>query len=274
MPILPQTIQVADKQTSLIEYKSVPVMTTEQMAEFYGTDSNNIKVNHSRNAARFTQGKHYFKVEGSDLRDFKDWVTESNSVQIGKNASSIILWTEKGAARHAKILDTDQAWDVFEQLEEVYFSVKEKSHLPALPNFADPAEAAIAWANEYKAKQLAEKQVAVLAPKARALDTIADTSQTYCLRECAKTIGIKESDLIDLLLLKKWIYREPSSNPKKKGKLQPYAQYVTCGVFINRASPVMADSFGVERVHLNMQVTAFGLTRITGLVNKNKGVEA
>jgi hypothetical protein len=155
MPILAQTIQVADKQTSLIQYKSVPVMTTEQMAEFYGTDSNNIKVNHSRNAARFTQGKHYFKVEGSDLRDFKDRVTESNSVQIGKNASSIILWTEKGAARHAKILDTDQAWDVYEQLEEVYFAVKEKSHFPALPNFADPAEAAIAWANEYKAKQQA-----------------------------------------------------------------------------------------------------------------------
>lgn len=155
MPILAQTIQVADKQTSLIQYKSVPVMTTEQMAEFYGTDSNNIKVNHSRNSSRFVQGKHYFKVEGVDLKDFKNWVTESNSVQIGKNASSIILWTEKGAARHAKILDTDQAWDVFEQLEEVYFAVKEKSHFPALPNFADPAEAAIAWANEYKAKQLA-----------------------------------------------------------------------------------------------------------------------
>ena len=155
MPILAQTIQVADKQTSLIQYKAVPVMTTEQMAEFYGTDSNNIKVNHSRNSSRFVQGKHYFKVEGVDLKDFKNWVTESNSVQIGKNASSIILWTEKGAARHAKILDTDQAWDVFEQLEEVYFAVKEKSHFPALPNFADPAEAAIAWANEYKAKQLA-----------------------------------------------------------------------------------------------------------------------
>lgn len=113
-------------------------------------------------------------------------------------------------------------------------------------------------------------ELAIAAPKAQALDTIADTSQTYCLRECAKTIGIKESELIDLLLLKKWIYREPSSSPKKNGKLQPYAQYVTCGVFINRASPVMADGFGVERVHLNMQVTAFGLTRIAGLVNKNK----
>ena len=164
----------------------------------------------------------------------------------------------------------------FEGNLENWRAMEEALKKPAitLPDFTDPAEAAMAWAEQYKAKQLAEKQVAVLAPKAQALDTIADTSQTYCLRECAKTIGIKESDLIDLLLLKKWIYREPSSNPKKKGKLQPYAQYVTCGVFINRASPVMADSFGVERVHLNMQVTAFGLTRITGLVNKNRVVTA
>nr|WP_257218145.1 phage antirepressor KilAC domain-containing protein [Acinetobacter sp. YH12238] len=138
----------------------------------------------------------------------------------------------------------------------------------------DPIKRAEKWIEEAKQKQAVVRQLELAAPKAQALDTIANTSQTYCLRECAKTIGIKESDLIDLLLLKKWVYREPSSNPQKKGKLQPYAQYVTCGVFINRASPVMADSFGVERVHLNMQVTAFGLTRITGLVNKNKVVAA
>lgn len=157
MPILPQTIQVADKQTSLIQYKSVPVMTTEQMADFYGTDSVNIRKNYTRNAERFIDGKHFFKISGQELKDFaSDFEVLTNSnMEISSKARTLTLWTEKGAARHAKILDTDQAWDVFEQLEEVYFAVKEKSHLPALPNFADPAEAAIAWANEYKAKQLA-----------------------------------------------------------------------------------------------------------------------
>ncbi|MDR8143073.1 hypothetical protein XC08_22250, partial [Acinetobacter baumannii] len=33
--------------------------------------------------------------------------------------------TERGAARHAKMLDTDQAWEVFEQLEDCYFVRKE-----------------------------------------------------------------------------------------------------------------------------------------------------
>ena len=156
MPILTQTIQVADKQTSLIQYKSVPVMTTEQMAEFYGTDQVRIRQNYDRNNKRFSEGKHFFKIEGDDLRELKNSL--SSLKILSPNTRSLTLWTEKGAARHAKILDTDQAWDIFEQLEEVYFSVKEKSHLPVLPNFADPAEAAIAWANQYKATQAAQER--------------------------------------------------------------------------------------------------------------------
>ncbi|EID3015364.1 hypothetical protein LB105_005370, partial [Salmonella enterica] len=38
---------------------------------------------------------------------------------------SLILWTERGAARHAKMLETDQAWEVFEKLEDCYFSQKQ-----------------------------------------------------------------------------------------------------------------------------------------------------
>lgn len=132
-----------------------------------------------------------------------------------------------------------------------------------LPDFTNPAEAARAWAEQFEAKQLAEKQIAVLAPKAEALETIADTSNTYCLRECAKTIGIKESELIQLLINKKWIYRDSDR------KLQPHAQYVLNKVFTNRTSPVIVNrNDGKERVFLHMRVTAFGLTRITGLVNK------
>ena len=107
------------------------------------------------------------------------------------------------------------------------------------------------------------QQVAVLTPKAHALDVIADTTNTYCIRECAKTIGIKESELIHLLIDKKWVYRDASK------KLQPMAQYTINGVFTNRTSPVIKNYHdGQERVFLHMRVTAFGLTRITGLVEK------
>ena len=113
--------------------------------------------------------------------------------------------------------------------------------------------------------QALKDHVAVLEPKAQALDMIAGTSNTYCIRECAKTIGIKESELIQLLIDKKWVYRDASK------KLQPMAQYTLNGVFANRTSPVIKNHHdGQERVFLHMRVTAFGLTRITGLVEKSR----
>ena len=51
---------------------------------------------------------------------------------IARNVRSLILWTERGAARHAKMLETDQAWEVFERLEDCYFSRTAASE-PAQP---------------------------------------------------------------------------------------------------------------------------------------------
>ncbi|MFW1767129.1 phage antirepressor KilAC domain-containing protein [Acinetobacter bereziniae] len=123
---------------------------------------------------------------------------------------------------------------------------------------------------EIQSKQNIEltHKVEILEPKAQALDTIANTDGTYNIRECAKTIGIGERKLIDLLLEKKWIYREDS------GRLQPYSTKREAGIFINRASPVVTNRYtGEEKVHLHMRVTAFGLTKITELVNTCFGKE-
>lgn len=116
-------VKIEDQNVNVVEYKNLPVLTTEQMAEFYGTDPVRIRQNHLRNAERFTEGKHFFKVEGEHLKDLKKSLTISKI--LSPNARSIILWTEKGAARHAKILDTDQAWEVFEKLEDCYFAMME-----------------------------------------------------------------------------------------------------------------------------------------------------
>lgn len=266
--ILTQKIEVANKQTIAIQYQSVPVMTTEQLAGFYSTEAIRIQQNHLRNANRFEEGKHFFKVEGDALRELK--LSLSSLKIVSPNTRSLILWTEKGAARHAKILETDQAWDVFEQLEDVYFAVKEQQIQPQKPAELSRMQLIQLALEAEQENQALRGRVAVLEPKAQALDTIANTENTYCIRECAKTIGIKESDLIQLLLDKKWCYRD-TPKPNRTGRLQPHAQYVTNGVFINRASPVIANkNSGKEEVHLNMRVTAFGLTRITGLVERSK----
>lgn len=111
---------------SLVAHNQVPVVTTELLAQLYATDINNIQKNYVRNKERFVEGKHFFKVTGEELKSFvTDLKSVANSpVEVSSKTRSLILWTERGAARHAKMLDTDQAWEVFEKLEDCYFTKK------------------------------------------------------------------------------------------------------------------------------------------------------
>lgn len=112
-----------------IEYADKRVLTTQQLAEVYETDVKNIQTNFNRNKDRFIEGKHYYILEGEELKNFKSSLP-SESRQPLKFAPQLILWTEKGADRHCKILDTNKAWEQFDNLEETYFKVKERAMIP------------------------------------------------------------------------------------------------------------------------------------------------
>ncbi|ENY7210620.1 ORF6N domain-containing protein, partial [Escherichia coli] len=123
-------VQNQSDEIPVLEWQGVRVVTTETLAKGYGTDEGNIRKNLSCNSDRFEEGKHYFLLTGSKLKEFKNRVTFSNSV--GKNARNLTLWTERGAARHAKMLETDQAWAFFEKQEDSYFRQKEQQPI-AIP---------------------------------------------------------------------------------------------------------------------------------------------
>ena len=108
-------------ELTVLEHNSIRVMTTEQLAEAYGCRAIHIQQNFKNNRERFVEGKHYFKLEGVDLKAFKDSLENIESV-VGSRAPSLILWTKQGAARHSKMLGTEQAWNVFDELEESYFN--------------------------------------------------------------------------------------------------------------------------------------------------------
>lgn len=112
-----------DKQLTPLEWNNRRIMTTKTLAECYETEEKNIQMNFKRNSDRFIEGKHYYLLKGAELKEFKNLPTVSGLVD--KRTPSLMLWTEKGALRHAKMLDTDKAWDIYEQLEETYFHVKE-----------------------------------------------------------------------------------------------------------------------------------------------------
>lgn len=106
-----------------IENEGKRVLTTAQLAESYGTDSKVISYNFNHNRERYTEGKHFYCLTGEEKRDF------CNRLEIhdGSKATVFYLWTEKGALLHAKSLNTDKAWEVYDFLVENYFRVKEQT---------------------------------------------------------------------------------------------------------------------------------------------------
>ena len=107
-----------------IEMNNQRILTTQQLAAVYETDTNNIKNNFANHKDHFVEGVHYYLLKGEELRAFK---REVNNIDLVKtNVNQLYLWTERGANRHCKILDTDKAWEQFDNLEETYFRVKEQ----------------------------------------------------------------------------------------------------------------------------------------------------
>lgn len=108
-------------ELKITEYNNIRVLTTQQIAEVYGTNADVISRNFSNNKERYTEGKHYICLTGDELREAK---ANGKIYGLQQNANKFYLWTEKGAFLHAKSLGTDKAWEVYENLVDFYFNKK------------------------------------------------------------------------------------------------------------------------------------------------------
>lgn len=110
-------------ELKITEYKNIRVLTTQQIAEAYGTEDRRISENFNSNKGRYIEGKHYIKLEKQELKEFLQSV--NSVVQNPSKIRTLYLWTEKGAFLHAKSLNTDRAWEIYDKLVDSYFNKKE-----------------------------------------------------------------------------------------------------------------------------------------------------
>ncbi len=121
------------QELKVIEFEGKRVLTTQQLAQCYETTRQIISNNFTRNKSRYTVGKHYIPLEGKMLQDFKTCHQFDDSM---KRVSILYLWTEKGALLHAKSLNTDKAWEVYDYLVDFYFRVKTQEQQEEKPKEA------------------------------------------------------------------------------------------------------------------------------------------
>ena len=116
-----------------VDYSNQRVLLTAQVAEVFNTTPDRIRDNFRYAKKHFKEGVHYFKVTGEALRTLKFQLddTQASGKQSGishslpiipKMASAAILYTEQGCVRHCKMINTPEAWAMFDALEKHYFN--------------------------------------------------------------------------------------------------------------------------------------------------------
>jgi len=113
---------------TIVEHKGNRILTSSQTAEFLGTNAGLISDNFNRNKDRYTEGKHYFFLEGKELKDFLVLHSAICGSQNLSKIRSLYLWTEKGVLMHVKSVNTDIAWQAHENLVDVYFHKIEQTY--------------------------------------------------------------------------------------------------------------------------------------------------
>ena len=194
-----------------VNFNSEIVITTKTLAEVYECEDGNITWNFNHNKDKFIEGKHYYKVEGEELKNLRVCFSH---LQISPKTRTLYLWTKRGASRHCKMLGTDKAWDMFDSLEENYFNPKvaqlteEDQAILSIVNSSTKAETALAIKNykeivEKPLQDTIEKQsdtINELLPAANYTKKVLEDNNTLLtITQIAKDFGMSGHALNDLL---------------------------------------------------------------------------
>ncbi|MGL5280329.1 MAG: phage antirepressor KilAC domain-containing protein [Plesiomonas shigelloides] len=158
------------------------------------------------------------KVLGSDaFVKFHERETYGNG-----NGRTILMLPE----REACLMAMSYSYELQAKVYDAWHELKSKS-VALLPDFNDPIAAARAWADAKEQALIAEKQLAIAAPKAEFVDKFVESSGLFGFRQVAKTLGVKENWLREFLQEQKIMYY-------LKGKLTAYANHIDAGRFQSR----------------------------------------
>ncbi len=251
----PINVENHPDEIPVLEWQGVRVVTTETLARGYGTTPTRIQQNYNRNEERFVEGKHFFKIKGDEIKSLRLSFSE---LQISPKTRSLILWTERGAARMSKIVDTEQAWAFFEKLEDSYFRQKEQQPVAIPQTLPEALRLAAELAEqkqllEQKTHQLNQQLVAA-APKVDFADRVS-AANGILIGNFAKVVGLKQNALFS------WLRQNGILMAFGARKNVPRQQYINAGYFT--VKEVVLDDENGYQIRLTPQLTGKGQQWLT-----------
>lgn len=203
-----------------------------------------------------------FALEGTDYGVYNP---ELNT-QGGRPTTNYLLSVNfaKKLAMQVRTEKGEQVRDYFLECER-----KAKQTVVALPDFTNPADAAIAWAEQYKAKQAAQEQLAIAQPKAEALDIISHAKGSTGIRETSKIVGLGQNAFVnwclgvDRPISSRFLYRDMS------GALNAYQHRINQG-FMTQKINCFAGGDGRDRIAPKVKFTSAGIAQIAKQLKQEK----
>lgn len=187
------------------EYGNIRVLTTQQLADEYEAESQILTNNYNRNKERYLEGKHFICLAGDDLKEFR----ATNQNDVLPNANKLYLWTQKGAFLHAKSLNTDRAWEVYDHLVDSYFD-KSKNYLDGL-------------SEELKAVFVVDKRVTTVESRIDKLENDmpmhayeAEQVSNHVKRKGVNVLGGKDSEAYHDLSIRRKVYSDIYTQMKRE----------------------------------------------------------
>lgn len=186
-------------ELKIIEYQNQRVLTTQQLAEAYGANTDTITKNFNRNKERYVVGKHFICLEEQALKDFKT----NGQIDLSLKLNKLYLWTERGAFLHAKSLNTDKAWEVYDSLVEHYFKSREAKPSMLPTTYKEALLQLVAQVEQNEKLELENKmkdqQINELKPKADYCDVILQNKGLSSINAIAKDYGMSGIELNKIL---------------------------------------------------------------------------
>lgn len=224
-------------------------MTSREIAELVQSRHDNVRVTIERLA-----GKGVIQLPAMQEVKQNQSLSPNNKTRVyvfsgekGKR-DSIVVVAQLSPEFTARLVDR------WQELEAMHAKPAIPQTLPdALRLAADLAEQK---AQEAQKRIAAETALAEAAPKAQALERIAQAQGSLCITDAAKALQVTPQTLFRLLQAEQWIYRRPGGT----GWLG-YQNRIQSGLLEHKVTTVTRDD-GSEKVVEQCRITPKGLTRL------------
>lgn len=216
-------------------------LTDKQIAEIHEVKNIHIRELINKNIKRFKEGVDYIDLKDIDVNDNNLELLktlEYSKMQISKS-NNLYLLSERGYAKLVKIMDSDKAWEIHDELMDNYFimrdivnseeQIKAMALLKAIEG--NSTQDRLEGLNTYTEIKVKEETAPLIAtieeqkPEVEFANRVQEDNQkTYSLAEASKVLKLPVGRNIMMANLRR--------ERVLRGNNEPYQSYIDRGYFI------------------------------------------